>query len=91
MATNTWSSPNDDLQQPTRDSSASNRSHHEASPFANIWLKKFNCHRYNYRIILFKVSENEHLTAVSITFYTLTGGKSMNFDQFLLEFRAQAA
>jgi hypothetical protein len=31
------------------------------------------------------------LTAVSITFYTLTGGKSMNFDQFLLEFRAQAA
>ena len=39
----------------------------------------------------FSIEEFETYSARSKTFYTLTGGKSMNFDQFLLEFRAQVA
>jgi hypothetical protein len=37
----------------------------------------------------FSIEEFETFSARSKTFYTLTGGKSMNFDQFLLEFRAE--
>jgi hypothetical protein len=37
----------------------------------------------------FSIEEFETFSTRSKTFYTLTGGKSMNFDQFLLEFRAQ--
>jgi hypothetical protein len=39
----------------------------------------------------FSIEEFEIYSDRSKTFRTLTGGKSMNFDQFLLEFRAQAA
>jgi hypothetical protein len=39
----------------------------------------------------FSIEEFETFSTRSKTFYTLTGGKSMNFDQFLTEFRTQAA
>ena len=39
----------------------------------------------------FSIEEFEIYSDRSKTFRTLTGGKSMNFDQFLLEFRAQVA
>jgi hypothetical protein len=39
----------------------------------------------------FSIEEFETYSVRRKTFFTLTGGKSMNFDQFLLEFRAQAA
>ena len=39
----------------------------------------------------FSIEEFEAYNVRSKTFFTLTGGKSMNFDQFLTEFRAQIA